>query len=113
MNNEEQMKTVMYDEMPHKRLATMGGSGHPKADAAMARLAATSKDIIPPGSDRIVEKKIKGKWVEVPFSELTSGCTFRLFTADHEPIPDNRGNFEFIASCKASQDKSGNHIKIY
>ena len=94
--------------------ATMGGSGHPKADAAMARLAAAAKDIVPPGTDRRVERKIKGKWVRVDFSQLTSGCTFRLFEADGTPIPDNRGNFEFIASCPAGKDKSGsNHIKIY
>jgi len=91
----------------------MNKEQYPNQASALEALQRAAKDIVPPGKDRIVEKKVKGKWVEVPFSQLTSGCTFRLFTAEHEPIPDARGNFEFIASCKPTQDKSGNHIKIY
>jgi hypothetical protein len=49
---------------------------------------------------RKIEKKVNDKWVEIPFTELKNGDTFRMFESTGEPVVDpNHGNprTEFLA----------------
>lgn len=49
---------------------------------------------------RKVEVLRKGKWVEVNFSDLHNGDTFRMFESTGEPVIDDEGNAKFIATSE-------------
>ena len=43
----------------------------------------------------------------VLFMELTSGCTFRMYEQDGEPVIDQKGHKEWIAAGKPYINKDG------
>jgi hypothetical protein len=64
---------------------------------------------------RRAEKRVKGVWLPVAFTSLTSGCTFRLFEDDGTPVVNTKtGETTFIAASKPYVSESGvETIKVY
>ena len=46
-------------------------------------------------------------WEPVLFMELTSGCTFRMYEQDGEPVIDQKGRKEWTAAGKPYITKDG------
>jgi len=63
--------------------------------------------------NRKVQKKVKRQWIDVPFMDLTSGCTFRMFEENGTPVVDAKGHHEWIAACKPFIKEGTARINVY
>jgi len=80
------------------------------------------KDLARPGDapllatgplNRKVQKLVKRQWIDVPFMDITSGCTFRMFEENGTPVVDAKGHHEWIAACKPFMRDGVARINVY
>jgi hypothetical protein len=90
----------------------------PESNAEFARAQKLKQDLAkqqPTYGIRRVERRVNHKkWEEVPFMELTSGCTFRMFESDGTPVVDEKGRSQWTAACKPFKKPNGDlSINVY